>query len=158
FASPRAGTRNAHSDPMPDEMVRQTKEALGWDPDAQFLIPDGVYEHWRDPCIERGAAAEAEWQSRFDAWAAANQELAGEWNDAWAHRPKAGYGDALKVFTAEEGKISTRKAAAQVMQSFGPYVPTMIGGAADLYHSTFTEFEGDEKFSPEHAGRNVAWG
>jgi transketolase len=44
------------------------------------------------------------------------------------------------------------------MQSFGPYVPTMVGGAADLYHSTFTEFDGDEKFSPEHAGRNVAWG
>src|SRR6185295_17542849 len=35
---------------------------------------------------------------------------------------------------------------------------TMVGGAADLVHSTFTEFEGDQTFSPEHAGRNVAWG
>ena len=88
FASPRAGTRNAHSDPMPDEMVRQTKEALGWDPDAQFLIPDGVYEHWRDPVRERGAAAQAEWEARVEAWAAANPELAADWNDAWAGRPK----------------------------------------------------------------------
>ena len=158
FASPRAGTRNAHSDPMPEEMVRETKEALGWDPDAQFLIPDGVYEHWRDPVRERGAAAQAEWKAGFDAWAAANPELASDWNDAWAGKPKAGFADALKVFSAEDGKISTRKAASQVMQSFGPFVPTMIGGAADLYHSTFTEFDGDEKFSPEHSGRNVAWG
>jgi transketolase len=158
FASPRAGTRNAHSDPMPDEMVRETKEALGWDPDAQFLIPNGVYEHWRDPVRERGAAAQAEWQSRFDAWAAASPELASDWHDAWSGKPKAGFADALKVFKAEDGKISTRKAASQVMQSFGPFVPTMVGGAADLYHSTFTEFDGDAKFTPEHAGRNVTWG
>src|SRR3954471_8907152 len=76
YGSPRAGTRNAHSDPMPDEQVDATKEAFGWDPDAQFLVPDGVYGHWRDACIERGAAAEAEWQQRFDAWASANDELA----------------------------------------------------------------------------------
>ena len=44
------------------------------------------------------------------------------------------------------------------MQAFGPFVPTMVGGAADLVHSTFTEFEGDATFTPEHAGRNVAWG
>ena len=98
FASPRAGTRNAHSDPMPDEMVRQTKEALGWDPDAQFLIPDGVYEHWRDPVHERGAAAQAEWEARVEAWAVANPELAADWNNAQAGRPKAGFADALKIF------------------------------------------------------------
>ena len=44
------------------------------------------------------------------------------------------------------------------MQAFGPFVPTMIGGAADLVHSTFTEFDGEEAFTPEHAGRNIAWG
>jgi transketolase len=44
------------------------------------------------------------------------------------------------------------------MQAFGPFVPTMVGGSADLVHSTFTHFEGDADFTPEHAGRNVAWG
>jgi transketolase len=62
------------------------------------------------------------------------------------------------VFTPEQGAISTRKSAAQVMQGFAPYVPTMIGGAADLIHSTFTKFDGDPEYSPEHAGRNVGWG
>jgi transketolase len=158
YGSPRAGTRNAHSDPMPDEQVRQTKETLGWDPDALFLVPDEVYEHWRDPCLERGAAAQAEWETRVAAWADANPGLAVDWNDAWAGKPRSGFAAALKVFSAEDGKISTRKAAAQVMQSFAPYVPTMVGGAADLVHSTFTQFDGDEAFTPEHAGRNVSWG
>ncbi len=127
-------------------------------PTPQFLIPDGVYEHWRDPCLERGAAAQAEWQSRVEAWSAANPELAAEWSDAWAGKPRAGAAAAIKTFDPQSPAISTRKAASEVMQSFADYVPTMIGGAADLVHSTFTQFDGDPGFTPEHAGRNVAWG
>ncbi len=155
FASPRAGTRNAHSDPMPEEQVRATKEALEWDPDAQFLVPESVSRHFDQRA--RGAEEQRKWQARFDAWAAANPELAAEWRDAWAGRPRAGVAAALPVFEPG-GSISTRKSAAAVMQAFGPFVPTMIGGSADLVHSTFTQFDGDASFSPEHAGRNVAWG
>ncbi len=54
--------------------------------------------------------------------------------------------------------MATRKSAAQVMQAFGPYVPTMVGGAADLIHSTFTKFDGEPDFSAERSARNVAWG
>ncbi len=157
YGSPRAGTRSAHSDPMPEEQVRATKEALGWDPDAQFVVPTEVYAHWRDACLERGAAAQAEWQARVDAWAAANPERAAEWRDAWAGRPRAGVAGALPVFEAGQS-VSTRKSAAEVMQAFGPYVPTMIGGAADLVHSTFTQFEGEPPYSAAASSRNVAWG
>jgi transketolase len=156
YGSPRAGTRAAHSDPMPDEQVRATKEALGWDPDAQFLVPDEVAAHFDQRA--RGAEAQAAWQARFDAWAAGNAELASDWHDAWAGKPRAGFEAGLPVFEPAQGAISTRKSAAQVMQGFGPYVPTMIGGAADLIHSTFTKFDGEPDYTPEHAGRNVAWG
>ena len=44
------------------------------------------------------------------------------------------------------------------MQGFGPYVPTMIGGAADLIHSTFTSFDGEPDYSASASSRNVAWG
>jgi transketolase len=44
------------------------------------------------------------------------------------------------------------------MQAFESYVPTMVGGAADLVHSTFTEFKDEEWYAPGHSGRNVAWG
>ncbi|HUY72751.1 MAG TPA: transketolase [Gaiellaceae bacterium] len=156
YGSPRAGTRAAHSDPMPDEQVRATKEALGWDPDAQFLVPDEVATHFDQRA--RGAEAQEAWQARFDAWAASNEELASDWKDAWAGRPRAGFAAGLPVFEPAQGPISTRKSAAQVMQGFAPYVPTMVGGAADLIHSTFTKFDGDPDYTPEHAGRNVAWG
>ena len=76
YGSPRAGTRAAHSDPMPDEQVRATKEALGWDPDALFLVPDEVAAHFDQRA--RGAEAQDAWQARFDAWAKANEELASD--------------------------------------------------------------------------------
>jgi transketolase len=155
YGSPRAGTRNAHSDPMPDDQVRATKEALGWDPDALFLVPEGVSKHFDQR--QRGHEEQEKWDQRFEAWSAENPELAADWRDAWAGRPRGGVAGALPVFEAG-GSISTRKAAAEVMQRFAPFVPTMIGGAADLVHSTFTQFDGDEQFTPEHAGRNVAWG
>jgi transketolase len=155
YGSPRAGTRNAHSDPMPEEQVRATKDALGWDPDAQFLVPEAVSHHFDQR--QRGHEEQRQWQERVEVWSAANPELAADFHDALAGRPRAGVEGALPVFDAG-GSISTRKAAAEVMQAFGPFVPTMVGGAADLVHSTFTQFDGDDLFTPEHAGRNVAWG
>jgi transketolase len=158
YGSPRAGTRAAHSDPMGEEMVRATKEALGWDPDWRFHVPAEVAAHFDQR--RRGSELQGAWQERFDAWAAANPGPAAEWADAQAGRPRAGVVAALPVFDPARPAISTRKAASEVMQAFGPYVPTMVGGAADLVHSTFTEFEEspDDWFTPSHAGRNVAWG
>jgi transketolase len=156
YGSPRAGTRKAHSDPMGPEDVRATKEALGWDPDAQFFVPPEVAEHFDQR--ERGAAAQSEWQARFDAWADMSPELASDWSDAWAGRPKAGFADALPVFDPTDKPVSTRVAGSTVIQAFGAFVPTMIGGAADLVHSTFTEFDDAGRFDPDHAGRNIAWG
>ena len=59
-----------------EDEVRLTKEAYGWDPDAHFLVPDEVLEHFREAAAERGAAAEAEWNERADAYRA-------EHADAW---------------------------------------------------------------------------
>ena len=111
-------------------------------PTRSSSCPDEVVRALARPVRARGAAAQAEWQERFDAWAAANPELAAEWQDAWAGRPKAGFAEALPDVRRRSPAISTRKAAGEVMQAFGPFVPTMIGGAADLVHSTFTAVRG----------------
>src|SRR5664279_448964 len=82
FGSPRkAGTCEAHGAPLGADEVKATKIALGWDPDKQFHIPDQAKAHFA-AAVDRGAVAEAEWQKRFDAWAAANPALATEWKTA----------------------------------------------------------------------------
>jgi transketolase len=54
--------------------------------------------------------------------------------------------------------MATRKAGGAAMDAFGGYVPTMIGGAADLVGSTNTAFSNGGIFSPQNAGRNIAFG
>src|SRR4051794_24723230 len=165
YPSPnKQGTSKAHGSPLGEDEVRLTKEAMGWDPDQHFVVPDGVYEHF--DASERGAAAQAEWQERFDAWKGDNGELAKEWERAWdggsyGGRPLPGLKDALRTIDwSDKDKIATRSAGQKAMAAMSDFVPTMVGGAADLSESTKTEFPGgdDERYSRVHAGRNVFWG
>src|SRR4051794_20178958 len=157
YPSPnKSGTSKAHGSPLGEDEVRATKEAMGWDPDAQFLVPDGVYEAF-DP--DRGAQAQSEWQERFDAWRSDNAEFAEEWDLAWQDpgRPKPGLAEALPEFT---DKVATRGAGQKAMAAFADFVPTMLGGAADLSESTKTEFPGghEYRFGHDPGGRNIFFG
>ena len=155
----KRGTSKAHGEALGADEVVATKQALGWDPEQHFLIPDGVHEQFRDAVCERGAAAQQEWQTRFDAWARANPDLADEWRDGQAGKVGNGLAAALPVFDpAETPKLATRAASGKVFEAMSPFVPTMVGGAADLVGSTKTIFPGDESYTREHAGRNVHWG
>ena len=65
YGSPhKQDTAEAHGEPLGEEEVRETKRAYGWPEDAQFLIPDGVYEHFADGVGERGHRLRADWEQR----------------------------------------------------------------------------------------------
>ena len=153
YGAPHAvDTSKAHGAPLGEPEVRATKEALGWDPDAHFLVPPEVYEHMNGAA--RGRQRESEWQAKFATWAQAFPEARAAWDDAWAGRIGSW---ALPEFPAGE-ELATRAAGKQVMQAFLTAVPTMVGGAADLVESTYTEFEGAGVFGPQWTGRNLAFG
>ena len=47
YGSPhKQDTAAAHGEPLGEEEVRETKRAYGWPEDAEFLVPDGVVEHF----------------------------------------------------------------------------------------------------------------
>jgi transketolase len=153
----KRGTSKAHGEALGVDEVAATKRALGWDPEEQFFVPNGVRAHFDQR--PRGAQDQAAWQSRFDAWAAANPERAAEWRDAQAGKVGNGLTAALPVFDpADTPKLATRAASGKVFDAMSPYVPTMIGGAADLVGSTKTIFPGDDSYTRARAGRNVHWG
>jgi transketolase len=156
YPAPNAqDTAKAHGAPLGEEEVRRTKEALGWDPDAHFFVPDGVYAHM--DLREHGRELEDEWKQRFEAWGAAFPEPRRDWEQAWSGRPDPQFATSLPSFPVDE-PLATRAAGKTVMNAFKDFVPTMIGGAADLVESTRTEFEGGGLFSRVHAGRNVPFG
>lgn len=156
YPAPNAqDTSKAHGAPLGENEVRRTKEVLGWDPGAAFVVPDGVYEHMS--LLARGARLEAEWSERFDAWSAAFPDLRTDWDQAWSGRPSPGFADALPAF-APDKPLATRAAGQKVMHAFAQHVPTMLGGSADLAESTKTDFPGAGVFSSVHSGRNVPFG
>ena len=154
----KQNTSKAHGAPLGEDEVRATKEILGWDPDAHFVVPPEVYEHFS--AVSRGGALQGEWQRKFRQWREEHPDLATEWDAAWAGRPLPGVADALRSVDWGKDKLATRAAGQKAMTAFGPSVPTMVGGAADLSESTKTEFPGgdDERYTRERAGRNVFFG
>ncbi len=156
YGSPnKAGTAGTHGAALGEGEVRATKEALGWDPDAHFVVPDGVVE--RFGAVERGAVAQREWEQRFRAWQDADPARATEWDAAWAGRPLPGIGAALPTYEVGTS-LATRAASGEALQAIAPYLPTMLGGSADLNESVKTGIKGEPAYSREHSARNIFWG
>jgi transketolase len=161
YPSPnKQGTSGAHGSPLGEEEVRLTKQAMGWDPDKTFHVPEGVYERFQQGA-RKGAQVRAAWQERVDALKqdAAKAQL---WDTAWVGRPLPGISDALAPGRIDWGKpaLATRVAGKLAMEAFSSFVPTMLGGAADLSGSTNTMFPGgeDERLTRENVGRNIYFG
>jgi transketolase len=136
------GTSASHGAALGDDEVRATKEEMGWDPDRTFFVPDEAYAAFG--AGERGAAASGAWRERFAAWRAADPARAAEWDRAWAELPESGLAEALAMEWSEE-KVATRAAGGKAMQTFAPYVPTMVGGSADLAGSVKTGLPDEER-------------
>ncbi len=159
YPSPnKMGTSKAHGAALGEDEVRLTKEAMGWDPDQHFFVPDGVYEHFRRH--NTGPAAHHDWDARVATWRTASPDAAAEWDRAWSGKPADGVVEALTTIDWAKDKLATRVAGQKSMAAFGPFVPTMVGGAADLSESTKTEFPGGdaERYTRAKTGRNVFFG
>jgi transketolase len=156
FGAPRAvDTAKAHGAPLGEDEVRGTKEALGWNPDEHFVVPQEVAAHMNG--VERGTELEAAWEQKLSAWSSKYPGLRERWDQVHTRKPIPGWVDALPSFESGDS-VATRDAGAKVMEAFKRFTPTMIGGAADLVESTKTEFKGGGVFSASHAGRNIAFG
>jgi transketolase len=157
YPAPHAvDTAKAHGAPLGEAEVRLTKEAMGFDPDETFVVPDAVRQHMA-AVAERGFELERAWDGRLAAWALAFPDLAAVRQRDLERVPRDGWRIAIPVFPAGEA-VATRDAGQKVMAALQPYVPTLIGGAADLVESTKTEFAGGGTFSAGHAGRNIPFG
>ncbi len=159
YGSPnKQDTAGAHGAPLGEEEVRLTKEALGWPPDAHFLIPDEALAVFRQ-AVERGREAEAQWRETCERYRAAYPEEGALLETLWAGRLPAGWIDALPTFAPADGPLATRKASGAVLNALAPALPTLIGGSADLAPSNVTLLKGFADFQRETpAGRNLRFG
>jgi transketolase len=160
YGSPnKQDTEKAHGSPLGEDEVRLTKEAYGWDPDAQFLVPDEVLAHFKATAGERGAKAEAEWEERAAAYRSAHPDLWDELALVMEGRLPDGWDAEVPRFRPEGGMVATRKASNSVIQWAAGRVPHLVSGSADLEPSTLTLIDGGGAVKKGgYSGRNVHYG
>jgi transketolase len=152
FGSPNlAGSHDCHGAPLGDEEIALTRKQLGWNY-GPFEIPDDVYAGW--DAKEKGAAAEAAWNEKMDAYAGAHPELAAEFKRRMAgDLPSNWEEEAQKFIAAVNDKAespATRIASKAALNGLGPLLPEFLGGSADLTPSNNTFWDGSVSINPGH--------
>jgi len=154
-------TAAAHGEPLGADEVKLTKQAYGWPEDAQFLVPDGVLQHFADGIGARGAAAHKEWQTLFAKYRAEYPALAAEIDQMQHRELPVGWDNNLPVYPADPKGLAGRDASGSVLNVLAQNIPWFLGGSADLGPSNKTtlKFEGAGDFEPGHPeGRNLHFG
>jgi len=162
YGSPhKVDTSAAHGEPLGTDEVRETKRAYGWPEDAQFLVPDGVREHFAAGVGKRGAELSAAWEGKLAEYAVGNAGLAAEIEAQQKRELPDGWDAGIPSFDPDEKGIATRKASQQVENAIGERLPWLLAGSADLTDSTSVrlEFDGAVDFEPgAYDGRQLHFG
>ncbi|HEV3165913.1 MAG TPA: transketolase C-terminal domain-containing protein, partial [Isosphaeraceae bacterium] len=154
-------TSAAHGEPLGEEEIRHTKRNYGWPEDAKFLVPDGVYEHFRDGIGKRGKELRDAWFGRLEQYKAEFPELADQLYRMQHRQLPVGWDSGLSNFPTDRKGMASRISSGLVLNAVARNVPWLIGGAADLAPSTKTRltFDGAGDFQAgDHSGRNLHFG
>ncbi len=144
FGAPnKQGKEESHGAPLGKDEIAAARQQLGWQHGA-FEIPAEIYAGWDAKAA--GAKREQDWNAAFDAYAAAYPELAaelkrrlaGELPQGWAAQSQA----YVEKMQAEGPEVASRKASQMALDAFGPLLPELVGGSADLAGSNLTKWKG----------------
>lgn len=159
FGSPnKQGKEDCHGAALGVDEVALTRKQLGWN-HGPFEIPDEVYAGWSG--IEKGAAAQTSWANQLEDYRAAHPELAAEFE-------RRTRGDLPEDFSAQADayirdcqekmeKVASRKASQNCLNAYGPMLPELLGGSADLAGSNLTIWSGSKDISGDNADGNYIY-
>ena len=151
----KQNTAAAHSDALGEEEVRLAKRFYGWPEDAQFLVPDGVYDCFRDGVGRRGRKLHDDWAKLFASYKSEQPERAREIETLLAGDLPPQWDAGLPTFAPDAKGLATREASGKVLNQIAKTIPWLVGGAADLSPSTKTAFDGAESLEANTPGGRV---
>jgi transketolase len=161
----RQDTKEAHGEPLGPDEVRLAKQAYGWDPNAQFLVPDEVPKYFRANLGRRGGEIRRAWLERLAAYQREYPDLGRQLDCIQQRRLPEGWDRELPVFPADPKGVAGRDASSKLLNILAQRIPWLLGGSADLWPSTRTRlsFEGVGDFQEpgndgDYRGRNIHFG
>ena len=159
FGSPnKEGKEDCHGAPLGADEIALTRKELGWTYGA-FDIPTDIYEEWN--ACDAGDDAEQIWNQAFVAYHEAHPELATELLRRVAGDLPADFETQAQAYVeqlqAEGSSIASRKASQNTINAFGPLLPELLGGSADLAGSNLTKWSGTKGITKEDASGNYIY-
>lgn len=159
FGSPnKQGTEACHGAALGEDEIVLTREKLGWKHGA-FEIPSEIYGAW--DAREKGAAAQAEWEQVFAAYEKAEPQLAAELKRRMAGELPADFSEKAQAYIQEcqdKGEtVASRKASQNTLNAYGPMLPELLGGSADLAGSNLTIWNGSKPLTKDDASGNYVY-
>ncbi|HKF04489.1 MAG TPA: transketolase, partial [Candidatus Sulfotelmatobacter sp.] len=162
YGSPhKQDSYEAHGEPLGADEVKLVKKFYGWPEDAKFLVPDGVYENFKDGIGKRGAELHAAWEKKFSDYSKQFPTPAAELNDIQGRRLPDGWDKSLPTFPTDAKGVASRESSGKVLNALAQNIEWLIGGSADLAKSNKVELkmQGAGDFQANnYAGRNLHFG
>ncbi|MBM3318355.1 MAG: transketolase, partial [Candidatus Eisenbacteria bacterium] len=154
----RQDSAKAHGEPLGEEELRLTKQALGWPLAPAFHIPEEAREVFR-AAAARGADRRREWLASLEAYAREFPELKAEWDRWQSGEPPCGWREDLAAMEIPAEPTATRVASGLAIQRLARRMPNLVGGSADLGPSNNSVIAGQGSFTPGAVeGPNIHFG
>ena len=154
----KQGKEDCHGAPLGVDEIALVRETLGWDA-APFDVPAQIKQAW--DATDKGAELEKAWQATFESYKSANPELAQEFTRRIDGKLPADWDSQAKEIIAKAdeaaNKLATRKASQNALNAYGPLLPELIGGSADLAGSNYTIWSGSKGVSADDASGNYVY-
>ena len=156
FGAPnKQGKESCHGAPLGKDEIAAARAQLGWN-HAPFEIPEDIYAGW--DAKAKGTERESAWNTLFARYRAAHPELASEFERRQSGKLPENFSTAADAWIAKlqmEGPaVASRKASQMALDAFGPLLPELIGGSADLAGSNLTIWKGSKSVGDESADAN----
>ncbi|MEH6586738.1 MAG: transketolase [Halioglobus sp.] len=154
----KQGSESSHGSPLGGDEVAATRIALDW-PHEPFVIPQDIYAGWN--AQDKGAAAEKAWNESMAAYAQAHPQLAAELKRRLTGELPTDFSEKAQAYItqcqAEGESIASRKASQNCLNAYGPLLPELLGGSADLAASNLTLWSGSKGVSKADASGNYLY-
>jgi len=156
FGSPnKQGKEDCHGAPLGEEEVALARKQLGWEHEA-FVIPEDISAQWN--ALESGAVLENEWEERFAEYSKAYPAEARELIRRYTGELPADFSENADAYIKElqdKGETNaSRKASKNALNAYGPLLPELMGGSADLAGSNLNLWSGCKGVTKDDASGN----
>lgn len=155
----KQGKEDCHGAPLGEAEIALVRQTIGW-PHPAFEIPTEIYAGWN--AKDKGAARETEWNNRLAAYKIAHPKLAAELERRLSGRLPDDWqteaGAYIDNVNAKAEKVATRKASQNCLNGYGPLLPELLGGSADLAGSNLTIWSGSKGIQKDAGGNYIYYG